>query len=73
MARTLLWVHCGSEVIPMVWIVVAIIAVVLIALAWWTSGPRFSKGQRRADGTDSVSHPYNKYGTGGGSAGSGGG
>ena len=53
----------------MLWIVVVLVATGLIALAWWTSGARFSKGQRRVDGTDSSSHPYNRYGTGGGSGG----
>lgn len=53
------------------WVVVVAVVVLLAALAWWTSGPRFDRGrgQKRVDGTDSVSHPVNKYGTGGGSAG----
>jgi hypothetical protein len=53
------------------WIVVVLVVVALVALAWWTSGPRYDKrrGQKRVDGTDSMSHPVNKYGTGGGSAG----
>lgn len=53
----------------MLWIVVVLVATGLIALAWWTSGARFSKGQRRVDGTDSSSHPYFRHGTGGGSGG----
>jgi hypothetical protein len=53
----------------MVWIIVVLGAAALFALAWWTSGSRFSQGQRRLDAADSMDHPYNKYGTGGGSAG----
>ena len=58
-----------NEVSRMVWIVVALVVIGLVALAWWMSGPRFSKGERRVDGTDSSSHPNHKYGTGGGSSG----
>ena len=53
----------------MEWLVVVLVAAGLTALGWWPSGPRFGKGQRLVDGADSMSHPYLKYGTGGGSGG----
>jgi hypothetical protein len=48
------------------WMVVVLVVVVLGALAWWTSGPRFNKGlaEKRVDGTD-ISRFENRYRTGG--------
>jgi hypothetical protein len=51
----------------MFWIITLAVIVVLVALAWWVSGPRFSAGGRRIEPPDYDPHnAVNKYGGGSG-------
>jgi len=54
-----------DEVLSMFWIIAIVVVVVLVALAWWTSGPRFNAGGRLRQPPDyEPNSPVYKYGGG---------